>query len=111
MPSANIRTVERDTGREQLFREAYGLDTRIRYTSYNDEQWNWDMAVLNFTDSLGKTYGLVEYFKAGDDNSTDHVDFEYTNKEGKLVTQTFDRFIDAELAMVALMRKRVEGAD
>ena len=97
--------------KEKLFLDAYGLETTIAGVSYNDENWDWDKAIIKFCDSLGKNYGLVENFKPGTDNSTDFVELEYENKEGSFVKQKFEKFLDAELAMVELMKKRLKGED
>lgn len=110
--SKNVNNLsERDCfHRAAQFKEAYGLNVKIQGMSYNDENWDWDMVILKFVDSLGKHYGLIEYFKPGKDNSTDHVDFEWVEHE-RFVKKTYERFIDAELAMVELMKKRLAGED
>lgn len=95
---------------ENLFYDAYQLRARIEKVSINDQNWDWVQAILKFKDSLGKTYGLVEYFKQGMDNSTDYVVLEYETEDG-LVKETFPTFIQAELAMVDLMRNRLGGKD
>lgn len=117
--SKHVRITERDHLKERLFKDAYKLNAKIRTTTYNDERWNWDMVVLNFTDDLDKHYGLIEYFKEGDDNSTDHVDFEYEDKDGNWKVERFDKkntergkiYVTAELAMVRLMQRRLQGDD
>ena len=45
------------------------------------------------------------------DNSTKYVDFEYEDRDGKFVKERFKKFVDAELAMVELMKKRERGED
>lgn len=115
--SKHVRVNDDDGVRATLFREAYGLRTKVRSTTYNDEDWNWDMVVVNFRDTLGKNYGLVEYFKAGKDNSTDHVDLEYEDKDGTWKNIRFDDtnskpgeiYYTAELALVDLMQRRLRG--
>lgn len=117
--SVHEQHVERDLMREKLFKDAYGLDVKISYTAYNDSEWNWDKAVLKFVDSLGKTYGLIEHFPQGADNSTDFVIFEYFDKKGDVHQDRFDKsntktgeiFLAAELAMAELMIKRRKGED
>lgn len=107
--SKYVQVRGKDRIRERNFKDVYGLECHIEVTNYNDDNWNWDMCVLNFKDSIGKTYGLIEYFKSRDDNSTDHVDLEYEDKDGKFTKETFDKFIDAELRMVEIMKSRIEG--
>lgn len=117
--SKHVKVVERDHMKESLFKDAYGLDTKIRVTTYNDEKWDWDMVVLNFRDSLGKNYGLIEYFKPGKDNSTDHVDLEFEDSEGKWKVIRFDEtntkkgeiFFTAEIKMRDMMQRRLRGED
>lgn len=105
----NVTITERDFLTEKAFKEAYDLVVQIKKTQINDSDWNWVKVSLGFKDSLGKNYGLIEYFKEGDDNSTDHVDFEYEGENCIWKKETFERFIDAELSMVEMMRKRLEG--
>lgn len=117
--SKYVKVTDRDLMKEAMFKDAYGVDTKIKSTTYNDEKWNWDMVVLNFRDTLGKNYGLVEYFKPGEDNSTDHVDFEFEDKEGTWKTIRFDEtnsdkgsiFFAAETAMKEMMQRRLRGED
>ena len=104
-----ITIVENDGYKQKLFKEAYEINAKIRTTNINDLNFNWVQVVLNFKDTLGKNYGLVEFYKEDDDNSTDHVDFEYEGHDGKWIFETYKTFIEAELAMVALMKKRAEG--
>lgn len=109
--SVHISEKKQDMMRQQLFKDAYGIDAKIWVTNFNDANWNWDKCILNFTDSLGKNYGLIEFFQEGANNNTRVVIFEWTDKEGKMHEEPFSRFLDAELAMVALMRRRLEGKD
>lgn len=109
--SEHVTIKERDHIREANFKDAYGVDSTIAVTNYNDIEWNWDKCVLNFKDTLGKNYGLIEYFKEGADNSTKFVVFEWTDKKGKLHQDSFLSFIDAEKALVDLMKKRSKGDD
>ena len=109
--SAHVSDKKQDFHREKLFKDSFGLNTTIHVTTYNDENWNWDICVINFRDSLGKNYGLIEYFKPGDDNSTDYVILEYEDKEGNIIKENFQKFIDAENSMVALMQRRLKGED
>lgn len=96
--------------KEHSFSEAYKIKTRIEGVSYHDDKWNWDLVVLKFRDSLGKNYGLIEYYPSGDDNSTLYVDFEYEDKN-EFVKKRFKNFVNAEKAMVELMQKRLKGDD
>jgi len=96
--------------KERLFTDAYKVRSKIQGVSYHDDKWNWDLVVLKFKDSLGKNYGLIEYYPSGDDNSTLYVDLEY-EKDGEFFKKRFDKFIDAELDMVKLMQKRLNGED
>lgn len=107
----HIQTKERDSLREKSFKDSYGFNVHIRATTFNDENWDWVMCTLNFRDPLGKNYGLVEYFMPGSDNGTDYVEFEYETKDGKFVKRKFEKFLDAEVAMVELMRRRANGLD
>lgn len=109
--SKNINVKERDLMRENLFKSEYKVDTKIKVTNYNDDNWNWDMVVLNFKDSLGKDYGLIEFFKPGNDNSTDHVLLEYCDKSGNWIQEEYKEFHLAEKAMVNLMQRRLRGED
>ena len=88
----------RDKFREACFKEAYGLSSEIEITNINDNEWNWVQVVAKFK-TKNCTYGLVEFFKEGMDNSTDYVVLEKNGKE----VERFDRYIDAELALVKLM--------
>lgn len=108
--SKNISEKKEDKLREANFKDVYGISAKIWVTNYNDEKWNWDMCVLNFKDELGKNYGLVEYFKEGEDNGTKTVIFEYESKLG-FHKKEFDRFIDAEKEMVKIMKLRKEGRE
>lgn len=109
--SKHITKLDRDGIRESNFKSAYKFPVKIKSTCYNDEDWNWNKVVLNFTCPLGKTYGLIEYYKEGADNSTDHVDFEYSRKDNTFHVETFKTFVEAERAMVDLMIKRQKGED
>lgn len=117
--SKHVKVNDRDLMKESLFKEAYDLRVMIKSTTYNDEKWNWDMVVLNFRDTLGKNYGLVEYFKPGADNSTDHVDFEFEDKEGNWKVIRFDEtnsekgsiFFAAETEMKEMMQRRLRGEE
>lgn len=100
-----ISEKKRDFLREKVFKDAYGLDTHIYVTNINDVNWDWVQVILNFRDTLGKNYGLIEYFKEGTDNSTKSVDLE---DDGKIIG-SYKRFLDAELALVDLIRKRIQG--
>lgn len=109
--SKHISEKRRDFMRERMFEDAYNVKARIWVTNFNDENWDWDMCVLNFRDSLGKNYGLIEHFKEGKDNSTHHVVLEYETDKGEFVKQNFEKFIDAEKSMVQLMQRRLQGID
>lgn len=109
--SVHISEKREDFMREKVFKSDYGLDCQIYVTNFNDENWDWDKCILNFRDSLGKNYGLIEYFMPSIDNSTEHVEFEYENDKGELVKQNFKKFIDAEKSMVDLMQRRLQGND
>lgn len=117
--SVHVQTKERDGMKETLFKDAYALDAKISYTTYNDAEWNWDKVVINFVDSLGKNYGLIEFFMDGANNDTAFVMFEYTDKEGKLRSERYDAnnckkgeiFVTAEKRMVNMMRRRLRGEE
>lgn len=109
--SKNVTVKERDLMRENAFKSAFNIKATIKATNYNDADWNWDMVVMNFKDTLGKNYGLVEFFKPGNDNSTDHVLFEYCDRNGVWVQERFDTYNAAEMAMVNLMKARLRGED
>jgi len=109
--SVHVSEKKQDHIREKNFKDAYGIDAKIFVTNFNDEKWNWDKVVLNFIDSLGKNYGLIEHFHAGDDNSTRVVIFEYADKAGNMKEEPFVTCLGAEQAMVELMRKRQRGED
>lgn len=111
MNSVHISEKKRDMLREKLFKDCYGIDSIIHVINYNDTNWDWDLCVLIFRDTLGKNYGLVEHFKDGLDNSTKFVYFEYEDKSGKFCQEKFEKFIDAEEAMVELIKKRLKGED
>lgn len=102
----HVTVKERDHLREKSFKDAYGLDTKIHVTSYNDDNWNWDMVAINFIDTHDRKYSLIEHFKEGDDNSTKFVILEYS-KDDSFKQERFERFIEAELAMVQLMKEVV----
>ena len=94
------------------FKNAYGFALKsMSGFTFNDEDWNWNKVIQKYTDKLGKNYGLIEHFKEGQDNSTDFVWLEYEDKEGKFCQEKFERFVDAEKAMVELMEKRMKGKD
>lgn len=109
--SAHVSEKKRDFIREQNFKDAYGISVQIYVTNFNDEKWNWDKVVLNFIDSLGKNYGLIEHFKEGDDNSTRVAVFEWEDKKGMMQSEPFTTVLEAELALVELMKKRQRGED
>lgn len=94
-----------DRMKEKLFKDTYGLDSTIFVTNYNDENWDWDKAVLEFVDSKNRKYGLIEHFNDGSDNDTNYVELVY-QQNGEPEVETFDRYIDAELQLVELMRRK-----
>ncbi len=104
--SVHIRVKERDGLRERLFKDTYGLSVKIHTTEHNDENWNWDLCAITFVDSLGNNYNLIEHFKEGNDNSTDFVLFEYQDPQSVFKQERFVTFIEAELALVGLMKQR-----
>ena len=104
---------------EKAFKETYKVDAEISVVSYHDAEWNWDKVVTKFVDNLGKTYGLIEHFPPGRNNSTDFVIFEYEDKQGIMHQERFDLsnsrrgeiYLTAELALVELMIRRQRGED
>lgn len=109
--SKHISEKKRDLARERNFRDVYGLTAKIEVTNFNDEQWNWDMVILNFTDTSGKKYGLIEHFKDADDNGTKHAIFEWEDRQGTFHQEKYPTFLEAEQELVKLMRRRLEGKD
>jgi hypothetical protein len=97
--NTNPSTPSRDVYREACFKDAYGIPAKITVTNFLDSNGNWEMCIVSFN-YKGLTFGLIEHFKGGADNSTDFVILE---KEGK-EEGNFKRFVDAELKMVELMR-------
>ena len=98
--------------RERNFNDIYGFPVTITEgITFLDADWNYDMVIIKFRDVLGKVYGLVEHYPAGSDNSTKFVLLEYEDKYGKFCQEKYEKFIDAEKAMVELMQKRQRGED
>ena len=97
----NQNTPYRDKYREVCFLDAYGIAVELEVTNLLDAQSNWIQAILKFKHK-GKIYGLIENFKEGADNSTKNVILEIDGKE----MAELDRFVDAELLMVKLMRSK-----
>jgi hypothetical protein len=97
-----------DPAREQSFKGAYGLDAHITATNVNDQDGNWIEVTLRFQTKKNKVYVLTEYFKDGDDNSTDFVLLSYT-KFNKKFERKFDRFVDAEVVLADLIQEEESG--
>jgi len=94
----------KDTYRELVFEEAFGIKSDIIVTNENTQDWNWVKVIMNFKTDVGN-YGLIEYFKDGKDNSTNYVVLE---DEGKEIGR-YKRFVDAEVEMVRLIKEQVNG--
>jgi len=93
----------RDTAREISFAQAYGLEAEISVINENDKDWNWETSELRFKTGKGN-YILKEFFKSGDDNSTDYVML--TTPFG---SKKFQSFISAELFLVQLLSEGQNG--
>lgn len=93
------------------FLDCYGIKVKISGFTFNDQNWNWNKVIQKYTDPAGKNYGLIEHFKEGENNDTSFVYFEYEDKSGKLCQEKFEKFLDAERAMVHLIQRRLKGED
>lgn len=89
----------RDKYRESCFQDAYKVSADIETTNFLSNDGNWEKCILKFS-TKKNIYGLIEIFKQGSDNSTDYVILEKNGKE----LNRYDRFIDAELELVNLIR-------
>lgn len=99
--SMNIKVSQpfRDKYRESCFYDAYKVKAEIETTNFIDDQGNWNKCILKFKTG-NNVYGLIEYFKKGLDNSTDYVELEING----IIENQYDKFIDAELGMVDIIR-------
>jgi hypothetical protein len=95
--------LKRDKYLEACFFDAYKVHCEIEKTEIKDAQGNWNRVIVKFRDGKGNVYGLIENYNEGDDNSTKDVELE-DNKTG--TTRIFETYIDAELALVDLLRSR-----
>jgi hypothetical protein len=98
-------TIETDDKfKSKAFLDTYGISSSITTTMHNDLDWNWNRVEILFD---GK-YKLIEIFKEGKDNSTDHV-IVATNYGEELCI--FKSFIEAEKYLVDLLRRDKDGTN
>lgn len=97
--STKVSKPFRDKYKESCFKDAYGVRAEIETTNFIDSDGNWIKVIAKFKTSKN-TYGLIEEYNKGVDNSTNSVVLEI---DGQTV-QCFDKYIDGELALVELIR-------
>lgn len=92
-----------DKLREMSFKQAYDIDSEIWVKNVFDKDYNWVTAEIMFK-YKGNTYSLKEYFKDGEDNSTDYVVLSYMNGEEK-IEHKFKNYLDAEIKLVFILEE------